>query len=89
MAASRMKSTPFLGSCYACLVPRLGTNKALVAVEPSVLTGVWHVLSEDVDYQELGGDYFARRDPERATRRAVQARDVLGYTVTLNPIAAA
>ncbi|WP_165556353.1 hypothetical protein [Streptomyces violaceusniger] len=28
----------------------------------------------------------AQRDPERATRRAVDALNQLGYTVTLNPI---
>lgn len=30
--------------------------------------------------------YFAQRDLERATRRAVTALNQLGYTVILNPI---
>ncbi|MFI8091765.1 IS110 family transposase [Streptomyces sp. NPDC086080] len=37
-------------------------------------------------YKRLGGTYFAQRDPERATRRAVNALNQLGYTVTLNPM---
>jgi hypothetical protein len=28
----------------------------------------------------------ARRDPERAIRRAITALNQLGYTVTLNPV---
>ncbi|WP_338676331.1 hypothetical protein V1460_27655 [Streptomyces sp. SCSIO 30461] len=33
----------------------------------------------------LGGDYFTRRDPERATRRAINQLNQLDFTVTLNP----
>jgi hypothetical protein len=39
--------------------------------------------------QELGGTYFTQRDPERATRRAINALNQLGYTVTLNPLESA
>jgi transposase len=47
------------------------------------------MLSGDLDYHDLGGDYFTRLDPERARRRAINALNKLGYTVTLNPIEAA
>ncbi|WP_176986095.1 hypothetical protein [Streptomyces sp. 2231.1] len=43
------------------------------------------MLTENIAYHELGGTYFAQRDPERATRRAINALKQLGYTVTLNP----
>jgi len=32
-------------------------------VEHSILTAAWHMLTDDVDYHDLGGDYFARLDP--------------------------
>lgn len=51
-----------------------------------MITAIWHILTDRVPYHELGGDYFARRDPERATRQAVGRLNQLGYTVTLNPI---
>ncbi|MEU1268479.1 hypothetical protein [Streptomyces sp. NPDC005799] len=35
---------------------------------------------------EHGGTYFAQRDPERATRHAINTLNQLGYTVTLNPL---
>jgi transposase len=39
-------------------------------------------------YRELGGDYFSRRDPERATRRLVAQLERLGHHVTLEAAAA-
>jgi transposase len=30
-------------------VPRLGKKKAIVAVEHSILTSVWHMFTHDVD----------------------------------------
>jgi len=39
-------------------------------------------------YRELGGDYFQRRDPERATKRLVAKLHELGHAVTLQPAAA-
>ena len=64
-------------------------KKAIVAVEHSILTAAWHMLTDDVDYHDLGGDYFARLDPERAMRRIVRQANALGYTVRFDPIHAA
>ena len=46
-------------------VPRLGHSRALGAVKHSMLCACWHMLSTGEIYTDLGGDYFARRDPER------------------------
>jgi transposase len=89
MAAARTRDTTYLGARYRRLVPRLGKQKALVAVGHSILTAAWHILTDDVDYHDLSGDYFIRLDPERATRRAVKQLNALGYTVRLDPIHAA
>jgi transposase len=48
----------------------------------------WHLLTNDCDYQDLGGDYFARRDTERQRQRAIAQLQALGYRVTLEPLAA-
>ena len=71
IAAARTKDNTYLGAKYRRLAPRLGKTKAIVALEHSILTAVWHMLTDDVDYHDLGGDYFARLDPERAMRRIV------------------
>jgi transposase len=86
LAALRSKDT-YLSTQYRRLVRRLGNKqKAIVALEHSILTSVWHMLTTNTDYHDLGRDYFLRRDPERERRRAITALNKLGYTVTLNPI---
>jgi hypothetical protein len=82
---TRSKDT-YLQARYKHLASRRGPLKALVAVEHSIITAVWHMLTDNVAYHELGGDYFTRRDPERATRQAINRLNQLGYRVTLNPI---
>ena len=39
-------------------------------------------------YRDLGGGYFARRDPARQTLRLVSQLQALGHTVTLGEVAA-
>ena len=87
MAAGRTRERTFLGARYARLVPRLGKQKTIVAIEHSILTAVWHILTEDVDYQDLGGDFFTKRDPERTMRRITRQANALGLTVRFDPIA--
>ncbi|WP_406488518.1 IS110 family transposase [Streptomyces phaeochromogenes] len=85
LGAVRTKDT-YLQARYKRLTARRGPLRALVAVEHSITTAIWHMLTDDVPYCELGGTYFTQRDPERATRRAINALNQLGYTVTLNPL---
>jgi transposase len=86
LAAGRGTDT-YLAAQYARLIRRLGNKqKAIVALQHSMLTAVWHMLSNDTEYHDLGGDYYLRRDPDRERRRAVSALNKLGYAVTLNPI---
>ena len=58
-----------------------------MAVGHSILVIVWYLLTEDCGYQDLGGDYFVRRDTDRARQRAVAQLQALGYQVTLQPAA--
>src|SRR5664280_2907340 len=89
MAANRTKDTTFLGARYRRLARRIGKLKALVAIEHSILTATWHVLSENTNYHDLGGDHYTKRDPQRALRRITRDANRLGYTVRFDPIQAA
>lgn len=81
MGAIRTKNT-YLASQYARLRPRLGHAKALVAIEHSILVSIFHMLTRDQPYQDLGGDYFQRRnDPARQARRLLGQLEALGYRV--------
>ncbi|MFC4463884.1 hypothetical protein ACFPH6_04790 [Streptomyces xiangluensis] len=42
---------------------------------------IWHILRHKTRYQELGADYFTRRDPERAMRGMTKEANSLGLTV--------
>jgi len=88
MAAARTKDTTYLGARYQRLAPRLGKKKALVAIQHSILIAVWHMLTDHVDCADLGGDYFARLDPDLAMRRIVRQANALGFTVRFDPIQA-
>jgi transposase len=86
-AAARSRDT-YLSAQYWRLARRIGKKKAASAVGHSILVIAWHLLANDCDYQDLGGDYFVRRDADRARQRAVAQLQTLGYRVTLQPLAA-
>lgn len=62
-----------------------GVNKAAVAVAHSLLVAAWHVLNDNVEYHDLGGDFFQQRnDPARRTRALIKQLEALGHTVLVD-----
>jgi len=53
-----------------------------------MLRTIWHMLSTGETYNDLGGDYFTNRDPERQTKRLVRQLERLGHNVTLEAVVA-
>jgi len=87
LAAMRKKGS-YLQALYWRLRPRVGHGRALGAVKHSMLCACWHMLSTGELYRDPGGDYFARRDPERQTKRLVRQLEALGHKVILEEEAA-
>jgi hypothetical protein len=83
-AASHTKHS-YLGAQYRRLAARRGKKRALLAVGHSLLVIFYHMLKYDVEYQDLGVDYFEKREPERLSRYLVKRLERLGYQVTLAP----
>ena len=81
-AASHTKNS-YLAAQYQRLARRKGRKRALVAVGHTLLVIVYHVLKKGVPYEELGGDYLDRLEPERLTRQLVKRLEQLGHKVTL------
>lgn len=81
-AAARTRNT-YLSAQFWRLARRLGRKKAAVAVAHSILVISWHLLTHDCDYDDLGGDYFTRRNTDRQRDRLVNQLHNLGYRVTL------
>lgn len=80
--ASHQKGT-YLAAQYQRLVKRMGKKKALVAVGHSILVIVYHVLTNRVSYQEMGGDYFEQRNVEKQRNRLIRQLEALGLKVTV------
>jgi len=87
--ASRTKDSYFQAQ-YRRLAGRRGVKRAAVAVGRGILE-VFHVLLSDrsLRYQDLGGDYFDKLDPERLCRHLVKRIEGLGDEVDLKPHRAA
>jgi transposase len=88
-SAARTKTR--LGARFRRLHRRFGKaggKKAAVAVAHTILVIVWHVLNEQVEYAELGADYYDRRNsPEAQKTRLVRQLRELGYDVEVGPAA--
>ena len=63
---------------------RRGPQKALGALRHDILIAYWHIVHDNVDYHDLGDDWFARRHTiDHQRHRLVRQLEHLGYTVTL------
>jgi transposase len=60
-----------------------------VAIEHAMLVAIWNMLTTGAFYEDAGGDFYARLDPERAKHRAIDQLHKMGFEVTLQPVAAA
>jgi len=82
LAATKTKDC-YYAAQYQRLRGRRGHSKAITAVGHSILTAAWHMLNNGELYRELGGDYFTRQDPDKATKRLVRQLEALGHIVTI------
>ena len=86
--ASRRKDG-YLGALYRGIAVRRGEKRAVIAVARTILQAAWHVLSKGVDYRELGGDHFDRKNSEQTKNKLIARLERLGYEVDLKPKQAA
>jgi transposase len=87
-AAGRTRNT-YLSAQYRRLASRRGKKRAAVAVGHTILVIAYNLLlRRSYGYEELGGDYFDKRDRQGVERRLVRRLEGLGYKVSLDPVAA-
>ena len=86
LGAMRTKHSA-LQARYHRVTRHRGHKKAIVAVAHQILEIAFYLMRDGVTYQELGADYFDRRNAERATRRHVRQLEALGYRVTIEKAA--
>ncbi|WP_371656776.1 MULTISPECIES: hypothetical protein [unclassified Streptomyces] len=64
-----------------------GQRRALVVLHHSILVSIWHMFTREIEYADLGGDYFLERAGKtRATCRLGSQLNRLGYQVNLQPV---
>jgi transposase len=87
-AASRTKRSYFHGM-YQRLKARRGHKRAVIAIAHAMLTTMWHLLSRNTEYADLGTmqQHPHPQNPQRLTRHLVQRLEQLGYSVSLTPAA--
>jgi len=88
-AATRRKDGYFHAQ-FLRLKSRRGPKKAILAVAASMLTDIYHMLRDGVEFHDLGGQYFAQddRDKERLTTRLLRRLRELGVDVEVKGKAA-
>jgi hypothetical protein len=79
-AASRKKPSYFHAQ-FLRLKSRRGPKKAILAVAASILTDVYYMLRDGVEFHDLGDQYFAQQDKARLTKRLLQRLHDLGVKV--------
>jgi transposase len=79
-AAARKKDSYFHAQ-FLRLKSRRGPKKAILAVAASMLTDVYHMLRNGVEFHDLGDTYFVQQDKERLTKRLLQRLRDLGVEV--------
>jgi transposase len=86
-SAARTRDT-YLSAQFWRLARRIGRKKAAIAVGHSILVICWHLLTNDCNYNDLGGDYFQRRNGhDRHRDHLIEQLHRLGYAVTVKKTA--
>jgi len=81
-AASRKKDSYFQ-SQFRRISVRRGVKRAIMAIAHSQLRVCRELLKNGQCYQDLGHDYFERRDQEKTRKHLVRRLEKLGYSVAL------
>jgi len=82
-AAARKKDS-YLRAQFTRLRARRGPQRAVVAVASSMLKAAYFILHDDVEYKDLGGNYFDVLGKARLKTRLVKRLEELGYKVEVS-----
>ena len=75
----------YLHALYHRIARRRGKPPAMLAVAHSLLVSIYHMLRDQVPYQDLGPDYLDHLQAQRLERHHVRRLEALGFQVLLTP----
>src|SRR6266851_5534931 len=87
--AAKRKKDSYYRAQFFRLQSKRGPQKAICAVEASILTAVYHIHKNGTEHHDLGASYFDRRPLELKAGRLVARLKKLGFNVQLQPAAEA
>lgn len=79
-AAARQKNG-FLAALFRRIAHRRGKKRAAMAVAHRILVTLYHILCDQVPYQEYGETYSEELERQQRERRLVRQLTALGYQV--------
>ena len=83
--AAARKADGYCQAQFHRLRSRRGAKNAIVAVAASMLTAIYHMLTDGTEYHDLGHDHLDRREKDTRAKRLVARLQQLGFTVNLQP----
>jgi transposase len=81
-AAAKTKGT-FFRAQYDKLVVRRGANRAKVAVAHSMIIVIWHMLSKNVPYKDLGANYYHQFNADKKIEAYIKKLTDLGWKMPI------
>ncbi len=81
-SAANSKNT-YLNSLYKRIASRRGKNRAVVAVGHAILVICYHMIKNKSSYNDLGADYFQKRNRDNLARYNVKRLEALGFNVII------
>jgi transposase len=82
-SAAKAKGT-YLRDKFYRLKARRGYKRAAVAIAHKILVAIYHMLSQQVSYNDLGDLYLDKLNKHHLSRNLVRRLERLGYAVTLS-----
>ena len=86
-AATRKKDSYFHAQ-FLRLKTRRGPKKAILAVAASMLTDVYYMLRDGVEFHDAGDQYFVQQEKDHVTKRLLRRLKDLGVEVEVKTHAA-
>jgi transposase len=84
-AAVKVRDSYF-AACFHRLAGRRGVKRAIIAVAHRILTALYHVLTKQAAFRDLGATYHDARGQTQLIKRTERRFAQLGLKVTITPL---
>ena len=81
-SASRCKDS-YLSARFKRVASRRGRKRAVVAIAHSILVICFFMIRDGLIYEDLGPDFFDKRNEEAIVKRSIKRIEALGYDVSV------